>query len=111
MCGLLINELIHLLHGIVSLRSSGHSYWADQEKFCLSWNQTFSVTYPQGPILGPILSHLISVHTLKSFFLISILLLSSNHAFVTDSLCSCCRYVDCFIIHKLVLSLWNLVIL
>jgi len=30
---------------------------------------------------------------------------------VTESLRSCCRYVDCFIIHKLVLFLWNLVIL
>jgi len=66
MCGWVLNELIHLLHGIVSLRSSGHIYLADQEKFCLSWNLTFSVTYSQEPTLGPIQSHLISMHTLTS---------------------------------------------
>jgi hypothetical protein len=68
MCGWLINELIHLLLERVSLRSSGHNYLADQEKFCLSWNLTFSLTYSQEPTLGPVLSHLISVNILISFF-------------------------------------------
>jgi len=84
MCGWLINELIHLLREIVSLRSSGHNYLANQEKFCLSWNLTFSLTYSQEPTLGPVLSHLISVHILTFFSLISILLSSSNHALLLN---------------------------